>query len=84
MTLSPAKAVRPEPKPSPAFPPEGSRQRVSTAFKGLQDRICQKLEAVDGTGKFQEDSWQRSEGAGGRSRLMKQRDVFEQGRVGFS
>ena len=66
------------------LPPEGSRERVSNAFKGLQDRICRKLESVDGTGKFQEDAWQRPEGGGGRSRVMKEGAVFEQGGVGFS
>jgi coproporphyrinogen III oxidase len=99
MTLSPAKAVRPEappenpqensqenPQETPklTMPPEDSRQRVSSALKGLQDRICQKLEAVDGSGKFHEDAWQRPEGGGGRSRVMKQGDIFEQGGVGFS
>ncbi|MEL7522228.1 MAG: coproporphyrinogen III oxidase, partial [Cyanobacteria bacterium J06553_1] len=87
MTLSsPAKAAAPDAtqKSPTGLPPEDSRERVSAAFKGLQDRICQKLESVDGTGKFVEDAWQRPEGGGGRSRVMKEGDVFEQGGVGFS
>jgi coproporphyrinogen III oxidase len=53
-------------------------------MKSLQDQICQRLEAVDGQGQFQEDSWTREEGGGGRSRVMKAGNVFEQGGVGFS
>jgi coproporphyrinogen III oxidase len=51
---------------------------------GLQDSICQGLQALDGEGQFQEESWQRPEGGGGRSRVMKQGRVFEQGGVNFS
>ncbi len=67
-----------------AFPPSDSRDRVSHWFKTLQDKICQGLEQVDGDGTFQEDSWERSEGGGGRSRVMKEGKVFEQGGVNFS
>ena len=69
---------------SPAAPPKDSRERVSQGFKGLQDRICQKLAEVDGKGQFLEDQWTRPDGGGGRSRVMKQGDVFEQGGVNFS
>jgi coproporphyrinogen III oxidase len=51
---------------------------------GLQDSICQGLQALDGEGQFQEESWQRPEGGGGRSRVMKEGRVFEQGGVNFS
>lgn len=67
-----------------AFPPSDSRDRVSHWFKTLQDKICQGLEQVDGEGTFQEDSWERAEGGGGRSRVMKEGKVFEQGGVNFS
>jgi len=50
----------------------------------LQDRICQTLELADGKGQFEEDSWEREEGGGGRSRVMKQGAVIEQGGVNFS
>ncbi|MBF2084938.1 MAG: oxygen-dependent coproporphyrinogen oxidase [Thermoleptolyngbya sp. C42_A2020_037] len=66
------------------MPPADSRERVSTALKALQDSICQGLEALDGEGKFQEDSWVREEGGGGRSRVLKGGRVFEQGGVNFS
>jgi coproporphyrinogen III oxidase len=71
-------------KVAQAFPPSNSREQVSQFLKSLQDSICQGLETLDGTGKFSEDSWQREEGGGGRSRIMKEGNLFEQGGVGFS
>ena len=50
----------------------------------LQDRICAALEAEDGAERFQEDSWERPEGGGGRSRVLTGGAVLEQGGVGFS
>jgi coproporphyrinogen III oxidase len=58
--------------------------RVEPFFRELQDRICLAIERVDGPGRFREDLWTRSEGGGGRSRVLKQGDVFEQAGVGFS
>ena len=39
------------------------------------------LEALDGEGGFNEESWERPEGGGGRSRVMREGRVFEQGGV---
>jgi coproporphyrinogen III oxidase len=61
-----------------------SIDRVRTFLTDLQDRICGRLEAVDGRGRFVEDAWQRAEGGGGRSRVMKRGAVFEQAGVNFS
>jgi coproporphyrinogen III oxidase len=58
--------------------------RVRAYLRSLQDRICSALEAADGHGRFAEDAWQRAEGGGGRSRVMKRGAVFEQAGVGFS
>jgi coproporphyrinogen III oxidase len=82
MTSSPAS--NPSASVTSALPPEDSRDRVSTMLKQLQDDICQQLEVLDGEGKFIEDSWKRPEGGGGRSRVIKQGRVFEQGGVNFS
>lgn len=49
----------------------------------LQDRICAELAAVDG-GRFHEDSWDRPDGGGGRSRVLADGAVFEQAGVNFS
>ena len=56
---------------------------VQAWLRGLQDRICDALAAVDG-GRFGEDAWTRPEGGGGRSRVLKDGAVFEQAGVGFS
>jgi coproporphyrinogen III oxidase len=50
----------------------------------LQDQICNALQDEDGTGIFFEDSWQRPEGGGGRSRVMENGAVIEKGGVNFS
>ena len=49
----------------------------------LQDDICAQLHEVDG-GRFIEDSWQREEGGGGRSRVLENGAVIEKGGVNFS
>jgi coproporphyrinogen III oxidase len=64
--------------------PTDSRQRVSQFLQTLQDEICQALEQLDGAETFREDSWERPEGGGGRSRVLREGRVFEQGGVNFS
>jgi len=49
----------------------------------LQDDICAQLAQVDG-GEFVEDSWRRTEGGGGRSRVLENGSVIEKGGVNFS
>lgn len=66
------------------LPPQNSRERVKKFVLDLQDNICTALEKLDGQAKFQEDSWQREEGGGGRSRVIGDGGVFEQGGVNFS
>lgn len=65
-------------------PPTDSRIRVKEFMLRLQDEICKALEEIDGKSKFQEDSWDRPEGGGGRSRVIKNGGIFEQGGVNFS
>ena len=50
----------------------------------LQDTITSKLEAVDGKATFQEDIWKRTEGGGGRTRVIENGAVFEKGGVNIS
>lgn len=57
---------------------------VKSYLLDLQERICAAVEAEDGTGRFLEESWERPEGGGGRSRVMSEGAVFEQAGVGFS
>ncbi|MGL5793063.1 MAG: coproporphyrinogen III oxidase, partial [Waterburya sp.] len=56
-------------KSQPSNPPADSKARVSQFMKQLQDEICAGLEKIDGGGKFKEESWEREEGGGGRSRV---------------
>ena len=51
---------------------------------GLQQRICSGLEAIDQTGKFHTDAWDRDGGGTGRSRVISDGAVFEKGGVNFS
>ncbi|GLB53144.1 coproporphyrinogen oxidase [Neptunitalea chrysea] len=55
-----------------------------TYIKQLQDTITDKLETIDGVAKFQEDLWDRPEGGGGRTRVIKNGAVFEKGGVNIS
>ena len=59
-------------------------EQVKSYLLGLKDTICQTLELADCKGQFVEDSWQREEGGGGRSRVLKNGAVIEQGGVNFS
>ncbi len=65
-------------------PPQDSRERAKKFVMELQDKICKGLESVDGKAFFQEDNWQREEGGGGRTRVIRDGGVFEQGGVNFS
>lgn len=64
------------------------KQAVKQFLMDLQDSICQQLELVDGQAKFIEDAWSREPGdklgGGGRTRVMTNGAVFEQGGVNFS
>jgi coproporphyrinogen III oxidase len=57
---------------------------VKAYLLGLQDDICTQLEQEDGEGRFVEDSWDREEGGGGRSRVLTEGAVIEKGGVNFS
>ena len=57
---------------------------VKVYLLDLQDRLCDALQACDGKADFREDSWERAEGGGGRSRVIENGGVFEKGGVNFS
>jgi coproporphyrinogen III oxidase len=58
--------------------------RVKHYLLDLQDRICKALEDEDSEARFIEDPWQRQEGGGGRTRVLSNGRVFEQGGVNYS
>ncbi|MGD9861311.1 MAG: oxygen-dependent coproporphyrinogen oxidase [Marinobacterium sp.] len=59
-------------------------QEVKRYLLDLQERICAALEQADGKTRFVEDSWERADGGGGRSRVISQGGVIEKGGVNFS
>ncbi len=59
-------------------------QSVEDFLLDFQDRLCAALEAEDGGGRFHEDRWRRPGGGGGRTRVLAEGAVFEQGGVNFS
>ena len=56
---------------------------VRDYFTGLQARIVAALESFDGN-IFRSDAWTRTQGGGGRSRLVEEGGFFERGGVNFS
>jgi coproporphyrinogen III oxidase len=57
---------------------------VETFLRDLQDRICSAVDGLDGQARFTEDAWTRDAGGGGRTRVLRNGAVFEQGGVNFS
>ena len=60
------------------------RQRAAELYRSVQEEICEALEALDGAGKFEEDSWSRPGGGGGKSRIMRGGALFESAGVNWS
>ncbi len=60
-----------------------NKQAVKDFLMSLQDSICQQLEQIEEQ-QFTEDTWQREQGGGGRSRVLRQGSLFEQAGVNFS
>ncbi len=57
---------------------------VKNYLLNLQDEICKALECEEPEARFIEDLWKRPEGGGGRTRVLENGQVFEQGGVNFS
>lgn len=57
---------------------------VKRYLLSLQDSICQSFSHIEEGKGFIEDSWDREEGGGGRSRVFVNGDVIEKGGVNFS
>lgn len=60
-----------------------NKHDVRDFLLSLQDTICDALTTVDGK-TFIEDSWDREEGGGGRSRVLDNGHIIEKGGVNFS
>jgi coproporphyrinogen III oxidase len=59
-------------------------EAVKTFLLALQDSICKGLEQADGKATFVEDLWKREAGGGGRTRVLTDGNVIEQGGVNYS
>jgi len=60
------------------------KEQFVSYIKNLQDQITSKLEAIDGKATFKEDLWTRTEGGGGRTRVIENGNVIEKGGVNIS
>ena len=58
--------------------------KVKEYLVALQNRFCAELEQLDGKEAFARDVWERPDGGGGESRVLRDGGVFEQAGVGFS
>ncbi len=61
-----------------------STATVIAYLRALHDRITHALEAADGGPAFRRDTWERPEGGGGESRVLREGKVFEQAGINFS
>jgi coproporphyrinogen III oxidase len=61
-----------------------STSSVTAYLRELHDRITGGLARADGGASFRRDSWQRPEGGGGESRVLREGAVFEQAGINFS
>ncbi len=59
-------------------------QRVKAYLLSLQDNICTSLSSFESSEQFHQDEWSREEGGGGRSRVLRKGNTFEQAGVNFS
>ena len=59
------------------------RAAMESLVLRAQDTICEGIARIDG-GTFQEDRWERTEGGGGRSRVLQGGQVFEKAGVNVS
>ncbi|MGH8557587.1 MAG: oxygen-dependent coproporphyrinogen oxidase [Methylococcales bacterium] len=57
---------------------------VENYLLGLQNSISASFEAEDGRARFEEDRWEYPGGGGGKTRILRNGDVFEQAGVNFS
>lgn len=57
---------------------------VKTALLNLQDTLTQAFMKLDASAKLQEDLWTRTDGGGGRTRVISGGEVFEKGGINFS
>ncbi|GFH53716.1 coproporphyrinogen III oxidase [Chaetoceros tenuissimus] len=60
------------------------RAKFEKTLREAQISITKAIEEIDGEATFQEDSWQRPTGGGGKSRVLSEGKVFEKAGVNLS
>ena len=60
------------------------RSAVSAWLSDLHESLTTALERADGVAQFRRDTWQRPEGGGGETRVLKDGALFEQAGINFS
>lgn len=60
------------------------RKQFNHYIQNLQDEITTQFEKIDGQAQFKEETWERSGGGGGRTRVIENGAVFEKGGVNTS
>ncbi len=68
----------------PKSPFGGCRGLFITLVHSLQNTICEAIEKCDGKAFFKTDKWERAEGGGGITRVIKNGNIFEKGGVNTS
>ncbi|MGE0568989.1 MAG: oxygen-dependent coproporphyrinogen oxidase [Bacteroidia bacterium] len=61
-----------------------NKEELSDWLKSLQKNICNQLESLEPNTKFESTAWERTEGGGGISNVIRNGKVFEKGGVMFS
>jgi len=59
-------------------------REIKQYLLNLQDHICKVIEELEGGSQFQSDEWQYQTGGGGKTRILRNGQVFEQAGVNFS
>ena len=77
----PESLVRDEDGPDGNYP---MRRKMEQMLREAQISITEAIEKIDGGAKFHEDAWLRSEGGGGRSRVLADGKVWEKAGVNLS
>ncbi len=60
------------------------RQAIASAYRDIQEKICQEISRADGKGTFNRDQWERPEGGGGLTRVLTNGRILEKAGVNFS
>jgi len=60
------------------------KERFQDYIHDLQNLICEGIETMDGSGRFQEDIWEREGGGGGKTRVISNGKIVEKGGVNTS